>query len=73
MRDIFVPPSTAAACCCFAGSFGGWASIINRKTNHPENYAGKGGIFPLRAYNPPIMPGLPGDGGANAEMIALTV
>jgi hypothetical protein len=76
MRDIFVPPWN---CCCLIvilRSFSGVEGPDNQQENRitPETRGGRVAISPIRDNNSGrIPPGLPGSGGANAEMIALTV
>jgi hypothetical protein len=74
MRDIFVPPlELLLLVVCFGSTFMARDPKINRKTNHPRNNGTDGGNFANHDNNSATIPGLPGDGGANESMIALTV
>jgi hypothetical protein len=74
MRDIDVPPlELLLLYLCFAVIFGRWPRISNRNPNHPRNNGGEGGNFANPQNNSGPFPPLPGNGGANVKMIALTV
>jgi hypothetical protein len=74
MRDICVPPlELLLLYLCFAIIFGRWSRISNRKANHPRNNGPRGGNFANPDNNSGHISASSEDGGANVEMIALTI